>query len=292
MNVLVFPGQGAQYPSMASDLPLDRLEVEQAFSTAQDILGYDLLAAMRDADADELKQTHIAQPALYVHSLIRLNAAESLPSIDAVAGHSLGEFTALACAQVYDFATGLKLVRDRSQAMKSACDQVGGTMAAVLGLDDEIVEKVCEDIDGVVVAANYNSPGQIVISGEMDAIASASQVLSDKGARKVVPLVVGGAFHSPLMEPARKQLAESIEAADFKAPTCPVYQNVHGKPVTDPAELKKNLIAQLTAPVRWSQSMQRMIADGADHIYEVGGNGKVLRGLFKRIDRNLSSDVI
>ncbi len=292
MNVLVFPGQGAQYPGMASDLPLDRDEVKQAFATAKEILGYDLLAAMTDADADELKQTHIAQPALYVHSLIRLNAAEALPSVDAVAGHSLGELTALACAKVYDFATGLQLVRDRSLAMKSACDQVGGTMAAVLGLDDDVVEQVCAQIDGVVVAANYNSPGQIVISGEIDAIDAASEVLSDKGARKVVPLVVGGAFHSPLMEPARKQLAESIEATVFNPPSCPVYQNVHGQAVTDPAELKNNLIAQLTAPVKWSQSMQQMISDGADHIYEVGGNGKVLRGLFKRIDRNLTSDII
>lgn len=287
MKAFVFPGQGAQYVGMGNDLP-DNDIVHQHLQLANEILGFDLKVIMTDGSLEELKQTHVTQPALYVHSLIRLNSSDVNQSdIEAVAGHSLGEFTALAAAKVFDFETGLSLVKTRSQAMKEACDRTEGTMAAVLGLDDLQIEEICSSLESVVVAANYNSPGQVVISGSVQGVEEASVKCSEAGARRVVPLVVGGAFHSPLMEPARQALAAKIEEITFQEPYCKVYQNVRGTAVSDPAELKSNLISQLTSPVKWSQTMQNMKADGLTSVTEVGGNGKVLTGLFKRIDRTL-----
>ncbi len=292
MKAFVFPGQGAQYVGMGNDLPTSD-QVKQYLDRSSEILGYDLYDVMCHGTLEDLKQTHVTQPALYVHSLIRLNAGDVGQSdIEAVAGHSLGEFSALAAAKVFDFETGLSLVKTRSQAMKEACDQTEGTMAAVLGLEDEQIENICDGLESVVVAANYNSPGQVVISGSIAGVEEASAKCTEAGARRVVPLVVGGAFHSPLMEPARQALAAKIEEIQFHEPYCKVYQNVHGVAVFDPSEIKANLIAQLTSPVRWSQTMQNMKTDGLTSVTEVGGNGKVLTGLFKRIDRTLEMRAI
>lgn len=281
MKAYVFPGQGAQYPSMAKDLYENNALAHELFEKANEILGFRITDIMFNGTAEDLKQTKVTQPAIFLHSVI---LAKCLPDFnpDMVAGHSLGEFSALVAAGAMDFEEGLKLVSIRAQAMQKACELSKGSMAAVLALPAEKVEEVCESCEGVVVAANYNCEGQIVISGEVEAVNAACVKMKEAGAKRALPLPVGGAFHSPLMEPARTELAEGIEKAIFSTPICPIYQNVTAKPSTDPAEIKANLLAQLTAPVRWTQSIRNMIADGAEEFIELGP-GKVLQGLIGKI---------
>lgn len=287
MKAFVFPGQGAQFEGMGKDLFDESPAAKDTFQEADEILGFSLSKVMFEGSAEELKQTKVTQPAIFVHSIAswRASGSDTLP--DCVAGHSLGEFSALVGAGVLDFKDGLKLVSIRAQAMQKACEVKPSTMAAIVGLDDDKVEEICGSIDGIVVPANYNCPGQLVISGEVEAVNAAIEKCNEAGARMAVPLQVGGAFHSPLMEPAKEELSAAINATDFNSPSCPIYQNVTGLPVTDPATIKENLIEQLTAPVRWTQTMQNMIADGVDSFTEVGGNGKVLTGLIKRLDRRM-----
>lgn len=279
-KVYVFPGQGAQFSGMGKELYEQSTEAKAMFERANDILGFRITDVMFEGSAEELKQTKVTQPAVFLHSVILAKVLGVVPS--AVAGHSLGEFSALVVAGALSFEDGLRLVAKRAEAMQRACEIELGTMAAVLKLDDETIENVCESVDGVVVAANYNCPGQLVISGAVEAINEACAKLKEAGARRALVLPVGGAFHSPLMEPARKELAEAIEAADFKEPTCPIYQNVDAKPHTLPAEIKQNLIAQLTAPVRWTQIIEQMSADGFSSYVELGP-GTVLNGLISKI---------
>lgn len=281
MKAYVFPGQGAQYPSMAKDLYENNALAHELFEKANEILGFRITDIMFNGTAEDLKQTKVTQPAIFLHSVI---LAKCLPDFnpDMVAGHSLGEFSALVAAGAMDFEEGLKLVSTRAQAMQKACELSKGSMAAVLALPAEKVEEVCESCEGVVVAANYNCEGQIVISGEVEAVNAACVKMKEAGAKRALPLPVGGAFHSPLMEPARAELAEGIEKAIFSTPICPIYQNVTAKPSTDPAEIKANLLAQLTAPVRWTQSVRNMITDGAEEFIELGP-GKVLQGLIGKI---------
>lgn len=286
MNAYLFPGQGAQFPGMAKDVYEFSKEAQTYFETANEILGFSITDIMFGEDAEALKQTKVTQPAIFLHSVILSKMMGERFQPDAVAGHSLGEFSALVAAQALSFEDGLQLVAQRALAMQSACDQIPGTMAAVLGLEDSLIEEVCNNIEGVVVAANYNCPGQLVISGEKKAIDLACEAMKEKGAKRALPLPVGGAFHSPLMEPAKVKLAEAIEQTKIASPSCPVYQNVVAKGVTDAYEIKENLIAQLTAPVRWTQSMQQMISDGASQFTEVGP-GKVLQGLARKIDRTI-----
>lgn len=279
-KVYVFPGQGAQFSGMGKELYEQSAEAKAMFERANDILGFRITDVMFEGSAEELKQTKVTQPAVFLHSVILAKVLGVAPS--AVAGHSLGEFSALVVAGALSFEDGLRLVAKRAEAMQRACEIEPGTMAAVLKLDDETIENVCESIDGVVVAANYNCPGQLVISGAVEAVNEACAKLKEAGARRALVLPVGGAFHSPLMEPARKELAEAIEAADFKEPTCPIYQNVDAKPHILPAEIKQNLIAQLTAPVRWTQIIEQMSADGFSSYVELGP-GTVLNGLITKI---------
>lgn len=279
-KVYVFPGQGAQFCGMGKELYEQSAEAKAMFERANDILGFRITDVMFEGSAEELKQTKVTQPAVFLHSVILAKVLGVEPS--AVAGHSLGEFSALVVAGALSFEDGLRLVAKRAEAMQRACEIEPGAMAAVLKLHDEIIENVCESVDGVVVAANYNCPGQLVISGAVDAVNEACVKLKEAGARRALVLPVGGAFHSPLMEPARKELAEAIEAADFKEPTCPIYQNVDAKPHTLPAEIKQNLIAQLTAPVRWTQIIEQMSADGFSSYVELGP-GTVLNGLITKI---------
>lgn len=286
MNAYLFPGQGAQFPGMAKDVYEFSKEAQTYFETANEILGFSITDIMFGEDAEALKQTKVTQPAIFLHSVILSKMMGELFQPDAVAGHSLGEFSALVAAQALSFEDGLQLVAQRALAMQSACNQIPGTMAAVLGLEDSLIEEVCNNIEGVVVAANYNCPGQLVISGEKKAIDLACEAMKEKGAKRALPLPVGGAFHSPLMEPAKVKLAEAIEQTKIASPSCPVYQNVVAKGVTDTNEIKENLIAQLTAPVRWTQSMQQIISDGASQFTEVGP-GKVLQGLARKIDRTI-----
>ena len=288
MKAYIFPGQGAQFTGMGLDLYEGSELAQELFEQANKILGFSITDVMFEGTAEELKQTKVTQPAIFLHSVILAKVLSDDFQPEMVAGHSLGELSALVAAGVLSFEDGLKLVSQRALAMQKACEIKPSTMAAVLGLDDEVVEQVCEEIDGVVVAANYNCPGQLVISGEVAAIDKACEVLTEKGARRALVLPVGGAFHSPLMEPAREELAAAIEATEFKEPTCPVYQNVPAKAVTSAAEIKENLIAQLTAPVKWTQSIQAMIADGGTEFVEVGP-GKVLQGLMRKIDRNVTA---
>ncbi|MFD1095015.1 ACP S-malonyltransferase [Salegentibacter chungangensis] len=285
MNAYIFPGQGAQYQGMGKDLYEKSEKAQELFKKANDILGYSITDIMFEGSAEDLKQTKVTQPAVFLHSVILSKVLGDSFKPDMVAGHSLGEFSALVANGVLSFEDGLKLVYKRAMAMQHACELEPSTMAAVLGLEDEMVEAVCAEVDGTVVAANYNCPGQLVISGEVKAVEEACEKLKEKGARRAMLLPVGGAFHSPLMEPARKELAEAIENATFNKPICPVYQNVSTFAVTDPEEIKKNLVFQLTAPVKWTQSVQNMIKDGATHFTEVGP-GKVLQGLVKKIDRS------
>ena len=281
MKAYVFPGQGAQFSGMGKDLYESNAQAKELFDKANEILGFKITDIMFEGSAEELKETKVTQPAVFLHSVIlALTASDFKP--DMVAGHSLGEFSSLVANKTLKFEDGLKLVYQRALAMQKACEINPSTMAAILGLDDKVVEEVCEGIDEVVVAANYNCPGQLVISGSTKGIEIACEKLKDAGAKRALPLPVGGAFHSPLMEPARTELAAAIENTEFSNPICPVYQNVNAAPSTDVAEIKANLIAQLTAPVRWTQSVQNMVKDGATEFVE-SGPGKVLQGLVKKI---------
>ena len=284
MKAFVFPGQGAQFSGMGKDLYDASPQARARFEEANDILGFDIASIMFEGSDEELKQTKVTQPAIFLHSVILAECLREAFQPDMVAGHSLGEFSALVAAGALQFADGLRLVSARANAMQKACELQPSTMAAVLGLDNDVVEDICNTIDGVVVAANYNCPGQLVISGEVPAVEAACAALSEAGARRALMLPVGGAFHSPLMEPAREELASAIAQADIQAPRCPIYQNVSAEPTSDPDLIRQQLVAQLTAPVRWTQTMQTMIADGASEVTEVGP-GKVLQGLFKKVDR-------
>ena len=279
----VFPGQGAQFSGMGKDLYENNAEAKALFERANDILGFRITDVMFGGTAEELKQTKVTQPAVFLHSVVLAKVLGVEPI--AVAGHSLGEFSALVVAGALSFDEGLQLVAKRAMAMQRACEAEQGTMAAILMLPDATVEQVCDSIDGVVVAANYNCPGQLVISGAVDAVNEACAKLKEVGARRALVLPVGGAFHSPLMESARQELSAAIEKSDFKTPICPIYQNVDGKPHTSPEEIKANLIAQLTAPVRWTQIVENMVADGIT-IFEEVGPGKVLQGLINKISPN------
>ena len=285
MNAYVFPGQGAQFSGMGLDLYENSEIAKELFNKANDILGFEITKIMFEGSADELKQTKVTQPAIFLHSVILSKVLGDSFKPDMVAGHSLGEFSALVANNTLNFEDALQLVSKRALAMQKACELKPSTMAAVLGLEDEVVEQGCKETEGIVVAANYNCPGQLVISGEVAAVEKACEWMKEKGARRALMLPVGGAFHSPLMEPAREELAAAIEATMFNTPKCPVYQNVTTTAVTDSSEIKKNLIAQLTAPVKWTQSVQNMIKDGATLFTEVGP-GKVLSGLVKKIDRS------
>ncbi len=283
----VFPGQGSQFIGMGKDLYDSNATAKELFQQANDILGFDITNIMFAGTDEELKQTKVTQPAIFIHSVILSKCiGEFTP--DMVAGHSLGEFSALVANNCLSFEEGLSLVSKRANAMQKACEMNPSTMAAIIGLDDNIVEETCEEVDGVVVAANYNCPGQLVISGSNEAVNLACEKLTEKGARRALLLPVGGAFHSPLMEPARVELEEAINQATFNQPICPVYQNVTAEPVMDADEIKLNLIAQLTSPVRWTQIMHSMIRDGATSFTEVGP-GKVLQGLVKKVDRSIET---
>lgn len=285
MKAYIFPGQGAQFKGMGKDLYEKSPLAKELFEKANEILGFSITKVMFEGDADDLKQTKVTQPAVFLHSVILSKVLGDSFQPDMVAGHSLGELSALVANGTLKFEDGLKLVYKRALAMQQACELEESTMAAVLGLEDELVESICADTKGVVVAANYNCPGQLVISGEQLAVEKACEELKERGARRAMILPVGGAFHSPLMEPAREELAKAIEETQFNPPICPIYQNVSTFAVTDPAEMKKNLMFQLTAPVKWTQSVQNMIKDGATEFIEVGP-GKVLQGLVKKIDRS------
>lgn len=283
MKAFVFPGQGAQFVGMGKDLYDNNATAKEMFEKANEILGFRITDLMFEGTDEDLRQTKVTQPAIFLHSVILAKTLGEEFRPDMTAGHSLGEFSALVAAGALNFEDGLRLVSARAMAMQEACELKPSTMAAVLGMKDEDVEAICEEIPGVVVCANYNSPGQIVISGEVEAVKAAGEKLAAAGARRVVPLKVGGAFHSPCMEPARAKLAEAIENTVFSVPVCPVYQNVDALPHTDPSEIKANLIAQLTAPVRWTQTVRNMVKDGATEFVELGP-GKVLQGLVKKIE--------
>ncbi len=290
MKAFVFPGQGAQFPGIGKDLYENSEKAKALFDQADEILGFKLSQIMFEGTAEELKETKVTQPAIFLHSVISAMISDDF-NPDMVAGHSLGEFSALVANGTLSFEDGLKLVSQRAQAMQKACEVQESTMAAVLALPDEKVEEICAEIDDVVVAANYNCPGQLVISGSIDGVNAACEKMKEAGAKRALVLPVGGAFHSPLMEPAREELAAAIESTSFNEPKCPVYQNVDAKGHTDLEEIKANLVAQLTAPVRWTQSVQNMISDGATSFIECGP-GKVLQGLVKKIDRNMETTSI
>ena len=286
-HAYVFSGQGAQFPGMGKDLYDNNLQAHEMFEQANQILGFRITDTMFEGTAEELRQTRVTQPAVFLHSVILAKTLNIKP--DAVAGHSLGEFSALVAAGALSFEDGLRLVAKRAEAMQAACEANPGTMAAILRLDDEVVEQICKeisdssDLSKIVVAANYNCPGQLVISGGVEAVQLACEKLKAAGARRALQLSVGGAFHSPLMEPARQELEKAIEEAAFSTPICAVYQNVDAEPRTNPEEIKRNLIAQLTAPVKWTQITKKMIADGVDKFTELGP-GEVLQGLISKVD--------
>ena len=291
MKAFVFPGQGSQFVGMGKDLYENHTLAKELFDKADSILGFKITDIMFAGTDEQLKQTNVTQPAVFLHSVISALCLGDAFKPDMVAGHSLGEFSALVASGALSFEDGLKLVAARANAMQKACEKNPGTMAAIIALPDETVEHVCEEVSKegkVVVAANYNCPGQLVISGEKDAINEACEKLKTAGAKRALPLMVGGAFHSPLMQPAKDELQEAIEKTNFSTPSCPVYQNVDAKPHTDPSEIKANLIAQLTSPVRWTKSVQNMIADGADDFTECGP-GRALRGMIGRIDRSVNA---
>lgn len=284
MKAYVFPGQGAQFSGMGKDLYENSDLAKKLFDQANEILGFEITKIMFEGEPEELKQTKVTQPAIFLHSVILAKTLGDQFKPDMVAGHSLGEFSALVTAGAMNFEDGLKLVSKRALAMQKACEAKPSTMAAILGLDDEVVENVCQETEGVVVAANYNCPGQLVISGSIESINKACEKLTELGARRALLLPVGGAFHSPLMQPAQEELEKAIAETSINSPSCPIYQNTVATGVTNPEEIKKNLIAQLTAPVKWTQIMKKMIEDGAEEVIEVGP-GKVLQGLFKKINR-------
>ena len=288
MKAYVFPGQGAQFVGMGKDLYESNALAKELFDKANEILGYKITDIMFEGTDEDLKQTKVTQPAVFLHSVITALCMGDEFKPDMVAGHSLGEFSALVASGCLSFEDGLRLVYARAMAMQACCEKVPGTMAAIINLPDETIEKVCSEIEGVVVPVNYNSPGQVVISGEVEAVKEACTRLKEAGAKRALPLAVGGAYHSPLMEPARVELAAAIEKAEFKTPRCPIYQNVDAKPYTDPELIKKNLLAQLTAPVRWTQTVKNMIADGMTEFTECGP-GQVLTGLIGRIQKSLEA---
>lgn len=289
MKAYVFPGQGAQFPGMGKDLYENSELAKDLFEQANSILGFRITDIMFEGEKEELTQTKVTQPAIFLHSVILAKVLGEDFNADMVAGHSLGEFSALVAADYMTFEDGLKLVYKRAMAMQKACEQNPSTMAAILGLEDSLIEEICNKIDGVVVPANYNCPGQLVISGSVEAIDEACEKLTEAGARRALKLPVGGAFHSPLMEPAQVELANAIEETPFKEGNCPVYQNVTAKAERDPNSIKSNLIKQLTASVKWTQTMQQMQSDGLSKVIEVGP-GKVLQGLFKKMDRALETE--
>lgn len=288
----IFPGQGSQFEGMGKDQYENSELAKKLYEQANEILGYQITDVMFEGSAEDLKETKITQPAVFLQSVIAAKMAGDEFQPTFVAGHSLGEFSALVAAGAMSFEDGLKLVQKRALAMQAACEAVEGTMAAVLGLEDEVVEKVCNEIEETVVAANYNCPGQLVVSGSKKGIELAVEKLKEAGARRAIVLAVGGAFHSPLMMPAQEELQAAIEATNFTEPRCPVYQNVTAKPETDPVTIKENLVAQLTAPVRWTQIMLNMIADGNEEFVEVGGNGKTLTGMVRKVDRKFPTSKI
>lgn len=291
MKAFVFPGQASQFAGMGKDMYESSSAARTLFDLADEILGYKLSQVMFEGTEAELKETRITQPSVFLHSVVKaLIHPEVVP--DMVAGHSLGEFSALVVNGCLDFASGLMLVRERAEAMQQACEMEESTMAAILGLEDSKVEEICAATQGAVIAANYNCPGQLVISGSVSGIEHAMQACMDAGAKRAIKLAVGGAFHSSFMQPAQDRLRTAIEQTEFSKPYCPVYQNVNAKPSSDPDEIKKNLLIQLTAPVLWTQSIQNMIADGCDHFIEVGGSGSVLRGMIRQIDRSILSETL
>ena len=289
MNAYIFPGQGAQFTGMGLDLFENSSKAKKLFEEANELLGFDITKIMFEGTPEELKETKVTQPAIFLHSTILATVLDKSFQPDMVAGHSLGEISALVANKTLAFDDGLLLVSKRAQAMQKACELKPSTMAAVLSIEDAVVEKICANTPGIVVAANYNCPGQLVISGEVNAINQACEAMKEAGARRALVLPVGGAFHSPLMEPAREELALAIQNTKFSIPKCPIYQNVSTIATKDPAIIKKNLVSQLTAPVKWTQSMQQMINDGATNFVEVGP-GNVLQGLMRKIDRNITTE--
>lgn len=289
MKAYVFPGQGAQYVGMGKDLYDNSESAKALFEKANEILGFRITDLMFEGTDEDLRQTRVTQPAIFLHSVILANELGDDFKADMVAGHSLGEFSALVANKSLSFEDGLKLVYQRALAMQEACEIAPSTMAAIIGLEDNVVEKVCEEVDDIVVAANYNCPGQLVISGSINGVEIACEKMKEAGAKRALPLKVGGAFHSPFMEPARVKLAEAIENTTFSQGTCPIYQNVSGERVTDPATIKENLVKQLTGPVRWTQIMTNMLNDGLNQVTEVGP-GTVLQGLFKKVDRSIPTE--
>jgi [acyl-carrier-protein] S-malonyltransferase len=291
MKAFIFPGQGAQFPGMGKNLFDTNIIAKKRFEQANAILGFNITKIMFGENTEALKETKVTQPAIFLHSTILSEVMGKRFDPHMLAGHSLGEFSALVSAGVLSFENGLQLVYERALAMQVACNESPGTMAAIIGLKDDVVESICEKTPGIVIAANYNCPGQLVISGTKEAVKKACITFSEAGARRALHLPVGGAFHSPLMEPAKTRLAKAIENLPFNAPSCPIYQNVSAVGTSNPKIIKSNLIAQLTAPVRWTQSIQQMITDGATHFTEVGP-GKVLQGLIKKIDRSIETESV
>jgi len=289
MKAYVFPGQGAQFVGMGKDLYDNSPLAKEMFEKANEILGFRITDLMFSGTNEDLKQTKVTQPAIFLHSVILAKVLGSDFKPEMVAGHSLGEFSALVSARAISFEDGLKLVSARAKAMQKACEKEPSTMAAILGLEDEKVEEICKSIEEIVVPANYNCPGQIVISGSIKGVDLACEKLSAAGAKRALKLMVGGAFHSPLMEPARIELEEAINKTNFQKPICPIYQNVNASKVTDPTQIKENLVAQLTAPVKWTQTVKNMLADGATSFVELGP-GSVLQGLIKKVDRNVMAE--
>ena len=292
MKAFVFPGQASQFEGMGKDLYESSELAKELMEEANDILGFRITDVMFEGTAEDLKQTKITQPAVFLHSIVKAQMAGEAFQPDVVAGHSLGEFSALVASQSLSFSDGLRLVSSRALAMQKACEAVESTMAAIIGMEDQVVEEICAGIDQVVVPANYNCPGQLVISGSIEGINEAVKRLQEAGARRAIVLAVGGAFHSPLMQPAKEELQAAIEATPFSKPICPIYQNVDGKAGQDPEKIQQNLIDQLTSPVRWTQTMQQMISDGVSEFIEVGGTGKTLQGFVKKVDRRFPTSAL